>query len=103
MTAGQVLFEQPLLLSVFPICLIFDVVLSYGQLNIMGMHNIQVCFTIALDLKVKKQMQYVYTALQFLATHGCIAVAVTVCAFELHSFPLCIFFLHISGRVVKVA
>lgn len=36
----------------------------YGQLNIMGMHNIQVYFTIALDLKVKKKkiMQYIYTA-----------------------------------------
>lgn len=33
----------------------------YGQLNIMGMHNIQVYFTIPLDLKVKK-MQYIYTA-----------------------------------------
>lgn len=34
----------------------------FGQLNSMGMHNIQVYFIIALDLKVKKLMQYIYTA-----------------------------------------
>lgn len=73
----------------------------------MGMHNIQVYFTIALDHKDKKKNNnnnavYLYSKWYsniFLAKHGCISVAANVCAFglDLHFFlPLCIYFLHIS-------
>lgn len=55
----------------------------------MGMHNIQVYFTIALDHKDKKNNNnavYLYSKWYsniFLAKHGCISVAAIVCAFDL--------------------
>lgn len=75
----------------------------------MGMHNIQVYFTIALDHKDKKKNNnnavYLYSKWYsniFLAKHGCISVAAIVCAFDLDFqlfffLPLCIYFLHISA------
>lgn len=77
-----------------------------GQLSIMGMHNIQVYFTIALDLlslKKKKNAVYLYSKWYsnvFLAKHGCISVAATVCAFNIyffHFFCICVLYISVTG------